>query len=567
MSFSKLTKISLSRNTLSPVSLTTIYTRPSDQITNTAIDSTAQAFQGVYAVYTNGPNHCALAFTTSTGQYQVDQGDGNVNSYNSGVQAEHIYTYSTVTGRGNPVCSRGYTTVLIKVTPVSGNLTGMDLQKIHSALSSSSSFNSSQLDLQLNAAYLTSINSPQYASVYFSLAEIFNINKNIITNFNNLCTYWNNLRVFSLGQSSCLSASAMFEGCSNLIAVPLFDTKDCTDCSYMFTSCYNLTDLPFFDLSKCTTLALTFQYCYNLKSIPPFNLSSCTSLYGTFYACKSLTSIPLFNTSNVTNWYSTFGQCVSLKAVPLFDMHNCTNGQGTFEYSGIETVPAFNLSNCTDGGSMFEGCYKITSVPLLNLSSCTSTVSMFAQCANLETVPAFNLSNVSTAATMFQGCNKLKSVPSLNLSSCSNADQMFQSCSSLQSIGTLTTTSTLGSTSSMFEQCSSLLDITLFTTSGVTNTTSMFSGCSSILSIPAFNLSSVQAADSMFDQCESLVSISCAPPVNFSLYSANLSSTALNALYTILPTVSGQTIDVTGNPGTVADTPSTATGKGWTVTG
>jgi hypothetical protein len=47
-----------------------------------------------------------------------------------------------------------------------------------------------------------------------------------------------------------------------------------------------------------------------------------------------------------------------------------------------------------------------------------------------------------------------------------------------------------------------------------------------------------------------------------------LDGTALNNLYTSLGTAAGsQTITVTSNHGTVDDTPSIATAKGWTVTG
>jgi hypothetical protein len=48
----------------------------------------------------------------------------------------------------------------------------------------------------------------------------------------------------------------------------------------------------------------------------------------------------------------------------------------------------------------------------------------------------------------------------------------------------------------------------------------------------------------------------------------NLSATALNNIYTALPTITPpQTITVTGNWGTALDDPTIATAKGWTVTG
>ena len=54
----------------------------------------------------------------------------------------------------------------------------------------------------------------------------------------------------------------------------------------------------------------------------------------------------------------------------------------------------------------------------------------------------------------------------------------------------------------------------------------------------------------------------------FSVQGMRLDGTALNALYTSLGTAAGsQTLTVTTNHGTVDDTPSIATAKGWTVTG
>ena len=47
----------------------------------------------------------------------------------------------------------------------------------------------------------------------------------------------------------------------------------------------------------------------------------------------------------------------------------------------------------------------------------------------------------------------------------------------------------------------------------------------------------------------------------------SLSASALNEIYTNLPTKTGQSLTVTGNWGTSGDDPTIATAKGWTVTG
>ena len=74
---------------------------------------------------------------------------------------------------------------------------------------------------------------------------------------------------------------------------------------------------------------------------------------------------------------------------------------------------------------------------------------------------------------------------------------------------------------------------------------------------------------SMFGGCSSLASVELTGcKYSVSVASGVLSSAALDALYTSLGTAAGaQTITVTGNYGTTGDTPSIATGKGWTVTG
>ena len=55
---------------------------------------------------------------------------------------------------------------------------------------------------------------------------------------------------------------------------------------------------------------------------------------------------------------------------------------------------------------------------------------------------------------------------------------------------------------------------------------------------------------------------------SFSVASCKLSATALNEIFTGLPTVTGQTITVTGNYGIsqAGYNPTIATAKGWTVT-
>ena len=100
--------------------------RPSDWLPMpTNITSADQIFVGLHAVIENSDNYCAFSFTTSAGQYRVDWGDGNVTLHNSGTIAQYQYNYASVSN--STLSSRGYKQVMIKVTPVSGNLLGCNL--------------------------------------------------------------------------------------------------------------------------------------------------------------------------------------------------------------------------------------------------------------------------------------------------------------------------------------------------------------------------------------------------------------------------------------------------------
>ena len=171
---------------------------------------------------------------------------------------------------------------------------------------------------------------------------------------------------------------------------------------------------------------------------------------------------------------------------------------------------------------------------------------MFYSCYSLQTVPLFNTAAVTNISGMFVNCYSLQTVPLFNTAAVTNMSYTFYNCYSLQTVP-------------------------LFNTAAVTNISGMFYNCYSLQAVPSLNVSAVTSSSnfsSMFSGCRSLIRIQASRfNYTFSVASCKLSATALNEIYTNLPTVTGQTITVTGNWGTATDTPSIATAKGWTVTG
>jgi hypothetical protein len=157
----------------------------------------------------------------------------------------------------------------------------------------------------------------------------------------------------------------------------------------------------------------------------------------------------------------------------------------------------------------------------------------------------------------------------LNIPLATTTSNLFGTCLSLRTAPAITTTTALINVSSMFTTCISLLKIPNFITSAATSWSSFANNCQSLVDGGGLNNGANASAVSMWASCANL---SKNPGYNynitFSVANCKLDAATLDALYLSLSaTGTGKTITVTGNPGTGTDSPSIATGKGWTVTG
>ena len=241
------------------------WVRPSDWLPMpTNITSADQIFVGLHAVFESGQNYCAFSFTTSAGQYQVDWGDGTVTLHNSNTIAQNNYDYTSISN--STLCSRGYKQVIIKVTPVSGNLLTCNFQQRF-------------------------VTTPAQNQVY------------------------------ATGFLDCIlsmpnATSIIFGGLTIRHSyVERFDVKtigNVTDMQQMFTNCYSLQSVPLFNTINVANMAYMFYNCNSLQSVPLFNTQKVTAMQQMFQSCTSLNFIPNFNTTLVTNFTSFANGCNSL---------------------------------------------------------------------------------------------------------------------------------------------------------------------------------------------------------------------------------------------------------------
>ena len=526
--------------------------------------------RGLYAVWPDGANFIAM---TVSGAYTVDYGDGTITNYTSGSTAYYEYTYSdadlvgteapvTFTDSGDLVTrtAHGYSNDMqvqfFNIATTTGISNGQFYYVINATANTfqvSATVGGSALALTNDgtgqllpyrvatvtitpqvANNLTSVNlfvkhnqsglANGYSTGWLDLAYAASTITTLTLGSGSTTVVHNYLNRVRLNQLGLISSFAsLFSGLRNLENIEIASTiTTVTNMNSMFSSCNSLQIVPLFDTASATNMSIMFASCSSLQTVPLFNTALVTDMSNMFNSCSSLQTVPLFNTSSINNMNSMFSSCSSLQTVPLFNTALVTNMSSMFSScSSLQTVPLFNTASVTNMSTMFNICFSLQTVPLFNTALVTNMSTMFSSCRKLEKVPLFNTALVTNMSSMFSGCNTLQTVP-------------------------------------------------LFNTALVTNMSTMFSGCSSLTAIPALVTSAVTTGNfnNMFATCNSLTRIEAKDfKFTFSVASCKLSATALDEIYTNLPTVVGQTITVTGNYGTATDNPAIATAKGWTVTG
>jgi hypothetical protein len=554
---------------------TSEYVRPADWPAMPAV--AANEIDILAAVWDNGSNYVAVNATVSSGTYTVDWGDGSApQEYTSAATASYQYTYSD--GDLGALTAEGYKTAIVKITPKTGgqNLTALTLNVRHSSVAHIVS--NPWLDIQLTAASLTSLVVSGSATAKSSYLQRF-----IATSIGTVTTLAYCFdRCYSLQSvsfpsgslASVTTLSSCFYNCTSLqsVSFPSGSLASVTTLSYCFYNCTSLQSVSFpsGSLASVTYLDYCFYFCYSLQSVsfPSGSLASVTTLERCLYNCYSLQSVsfPSGSLASVTTLDSCFVSCTSLQSV---------------------SFPSGSLASVTTLSSCFYNCYSLQSVsfPSGSLASVTTLASCFYNCTSLQSVsfPSGSLASVTTLASCFRYCYSLQSVsfpstPSPSAVTFTNGSANISMTAHsfragmavvLSTDGALPTNFTAGTT---YYISSTGLTADVFRVSATNGGATITAG-SDGSGTHGCNIRPLGAVTSgnlgnLFADCNSLASIAnCGIWYSFTVESCNLSGSALDAIYTALPTTASQTITVTSNVGTATDTPSIATDKGWTVTG
>lgn len=577
------------------------WSRPADWLALPAVVAGDQKVVGLYAVHNHASNHVAVIIA---GACTIDWGDGSApENFASGVQANHTFNYAGV-GSGT-LTTRGYRQAIVTITPQAGqNLTSVSFQAKNPATGATVTTQVAKwLDIKMAGASIAvlSVGAGNPNVIHLGVLERFEfVGPEVIANASTIFGFCRELSQMVVPPTflgaACTSTNNMFFVCQQLVSAPMMDTHLVTNHSSMFSSCNRLTDVPLYDTSASLTTAFMFSGCSALKSVPKFNTSAVTAMNNMFASCSLLTAIPALDTSHVTTMANMFLSCVSLADAPQgLSFAACTTVSAMFSgCRSLLNVPAYNFPVCTNFASMFQDCNKLPVLPVFTFgavpTACNNMVQncfslksvpqwptfhpsgslgfMFNACTALVDAPMIDTAAVTTFSNMFNGCTSLRTVPLYNSPLVTSMTGMFAGCQSFAECPAFITAN-VTDLSNMFQGCNPLLVGPAFAdTSKVTNFSTMFSGCISLEVVPAYNLTAATNLASMVLTCPSLSSfLPTNIKVSLSVASGRLAAAALDAIYNNLAVVAGQTITVSTNPGIAGDTPTIATGKGWTVTG
>jgi hypothetical protein len=295
--------------------------RPLDWLPMPTVTSAQQTFVGLHAVIEDGDNYVAFLFTTSTGQYQVNWGDGTTTLHNSNTIAQHQYDFATYDTGNTTLTSRGYKQAMITVTPVSGNLLTCNFQQIFTA--QNQPYSTGFLDCILSMP-----NASSGESILFGGILVIH-------------RYVERFDIKTIGGCTALGVSAnngLFRGCTSLQSVPLFDTSGVINMREMFQGCRMLRTIPLFDTSGVTGTMLNMFNGSSIITIPQLNTANVTNMTNMFSACVTLQSIPQLNTSSVTEMAGMFFNCSSLNSIPALSTASITTNFGALFAQGANSL-------------------------------------------------------------------------------------------------------------------------------------------------------------------------------------------------------------------------------------
>lgn len=130
-----------------------------------------------------------------------------------------------------------------------------------------------------------------------------------------------NRNIWDIGKNDQYNWSYLFNGNISLLEVLGANTTGVDDCGLMFNGCTNLTSVALFDLRDNRSFGNMFNGCTSLTRVPLFDSDNVNWAHYMFYNCTSLVEVPQFTLANAYYIESMFEGCLNVESGAL-DLYN-----------------------------------------------------------------------------------------------------------------------------------------------------------------------------------------------------------------------------------------------------
>ena len=166
--------------------------------------------------------------------------------------------------------------------------------------------------------------------------------------------------------TSVTEAREMFRYCKDLISVPDLVLPSIKSLYGAFYGCEKLVQAPNITVgSGLTDMSYMFNGCSSLESVQLFDTSNVTNMMSVFSGCKGLKEIPQFNTSKVKYTSYMFNGCTSLETIPLLDFSSVIGGFDLKDCKSLTNLGGFQ--NYIGGDIYLYGSENITRESMVNV--------------------------------------------------------------------------------------------------------------------------------------------------------------------------------------------------------
>jgi surface protein len=354
----------------------TAYQRPADWLPLPAAE--AQSVKILKAVADQTENYTRLRMITSTGTYQVDWGDGVVETFNSNTFVSHNYDFNNAALDGT-LTTRGYKQAIISITPTSGVFTFAQLGVRQDSPSGLQQYNSGFLDMNINLPSLGAGNNLIIGGNAVRHASLERVN---ITSWGNIisiadlffsCSRLQSLNETEWNMANINNVSNLFRSCGAISKLNCsnWNTSGIFNWTNAFLACHGMVSFiaPSGKINS-TSLINLFNSCYSLEELDlsGWDVSSVTSMNGIFASCFSLRDLNItgWDTSAVTNATNMFTSCFALDKIPALNLSavNTITGQAFCGSSSSLTIMqatginvSVNMANCMFGATALNEIY------------------------------------------------------------------------------------------------------------------------------------------------------------------------------------------------------------------